>query len=430
MSTKRLPKPKLRHLKNGMRVVWIDQPASTACAIEVFVNVGSRHEDPAISGVSHFIEHLMFKGTKRRPNAQAISRALDRFGAEYNAATSKDRTSYYVKIEADRLPEAIDVLHDMLAHSTFKADEIDRERGVVIEEINMYKDNPQSQMADLLDEQTFGTHPLGWNIAGTREIIRKIPRESIIQYRERFYQPERMVLAVGGRLPKNTWSLLEKTFGTLKPAKKSNVLETASKFSRDSVEGVRFSLENKKIEQVQLGMSFLSFPILDPRQDAARLLAIILGGTMSSRLFTEVRERRGLCYTIGAGRSSFDEIGTFRIAAGLEKNRLKEAVGVIWNELEKISTKAVSKDELTRAKDYVRGKFFLDFEDPLSQVEWYGDQLHYREHWLTPDERIKRIAAVTSAQIRAVAKELFDRKNYAVSIVGPFEDETEVKAWF
>lgn len=430
MSSKRLPKPKLRHLKNGMRVVLIDQPMSTACAIEVFVKVGSRHEDPHISGVSHFIEHLMFKGTKRRPNAQAISQALDRFGADYNAATSKELTSYYVKIEADRLPEAIDVLHDMLANSVFKADEIDRERGVVIEEINMYKDNPQSQMSDLLDEQAFGVHPLGWNIAGTREIIRKITREEILAYRDRFYRPEQMIIAVGGRLPKKTWSLLEKTFGTWKASKKDQAKEAASLFERGSTEGVRLSLQNKKIEQAQLGMSFLSFPMLDPRQDAARLLAVILGGTMSSRLFTEVRERRGLCYNIGAGRSSFAEIGTFRIAAGLEKNRLKEAVEVIWSELEKISTKLVSKDELTRAKDYVRGKFFLDFEDPLSQVEWYGDQLHYREQWLTPDERIKRIAAVTPAQIRAVAKELFDRKHYAVSIVGPFEDEKEVRKWF
>ena len=428
MPSPKLPQPKLRHLKNGLRVVWIEQPASTACAIEVFVNVGSRHEDQAISGVSHFIEHLMFKGTKRRPNAQAISQSLDRFGADYNAATSKDRTSYYIKIEADRLPEAIDVLHDMLANSTFKKAEIDRERGVIIEEINMYRDNPQSHMSDLLDEQTFGDHPLGWNIAGTREIISSVSREQILAYRERFYQPERMVLAVGGRLPKNTWALLEKTFGTLKARRSQD--QSVAKFSDTSVNGVRLSIQTKNIEQVQLGMSFLSYAQLDPKQDAARLLAVILGGTMSSRLFTEVRERRGLCYNIGAGRSSFDETGSFRIVAGLEKNRLKEAVEVIWTELEKISTRLVLKDELSRAKDFVKGKFYLDFEDPLTQVEWYGDQLHYREKWLTPDERIKRTMAVTPAQIRSVAKELFDRKNYAVSIIGPFASEKEVKGWF
>lgn len=430
MPSRSLPKPKLRTLKNGIRVVWIEQPMSTACAIEVFSNVGSRYEDKNINGVSHFIEHLMFKGTKRRPDPHLISKSLDRFGADYNASTSKDRTSYYVKIEADRLPEAIDVLHDMLAHSTFKAADIDRERGVIVEEINMYEDNPQSQMGNLLDEQTFGDHPLGWNIAGTREIIKSISRDDIMMYRERFYRPERLVIAVAGRLPKGTWGLLEKTFGTWKSPKKSKAIETAPVFTKDSVKGVRFSLQTKKIEQVQLGMSFLTFPMLDPRQEAARLLAVMLGGTMSSRLFTEVREKRGLCYSVGAGRAAFEEIGTFHIAAGLEKKCLKEAVAVIWAELEKISTKAVSADELTRAKDYIRGKFFLDFEDPLTQADWYGDQLNYRKQWRTPEERMKALAAVTPAQIKAVAKEIFDRKNYAVSIVGPYSDEKEVKGWF
>lgn len=430
MPSRSLSKPKLRLLKNGIRVVWIDQPMSTACAIEVFVNVGSRYEEKPINGVSHFIEHLMFKGTKRRPDPQLISKSLDRFGADYNASTSKDRTSYFVKIEADRLPEAIDVLHDMLANSTFKAADIDRERGVIVEEINMYEDNPQSQMGDLLDEQTFGDHPLGWNIAGTREIIKGISREDILKYRERFYQPERLVVAVAGKLPKNTWGLLEKTFGSWKAPKKAKPVENAPVFAKDALKGVRFSLQTKKIEQVQLGMAFLTFPMFDERQEAARLIAIMLGGTMSSRLFTELREKRSLCYSIGAGRSAFEEIGTFHISAGLEKKCLKEAVSVLWKELEKMSTKLVTADELTRAKDFIRGKFYLNFEDPLTQADWYGDQLNYRKHWRTPEERMKALAAVTPAQIRAVAKEIFDRKNYAVSIVGPYESEKEVKGWF
>ncbi len=421
--------PTLRTLKNGMRVAWIEQPTSTACAIEVFVNVGSRHEDPAINGVSHFLEHLMFKGTRRRPTAQAISRDLDRFGADYNASTGKDRTSYYVKIEAERLPQAIDVLHDMLAHSTFKAEEIDRERGVIIEEINMYEDNPQSQMGDLLDEMTFGEHPLGWNIAGTRDIIRKVTRDEIVSYFHRYYRPDRMVIAVAGRLPKGTWKQLEETFGSW-PKHASVAPGPVRPFAVTDVKGLRLTVRKKNIEQAQLGLSFLTFPILDPRQDAARLLAIILGGTMSSRLFTEVRERRGLCYNIGASRASYDDIGSFRITAGLEKGRLQEAVDVIWAELEKIKQKPVSLQELNRAKDFVRGKFFLDFEDPLTRADWYGDQLCYRDKWRTPEDRMKGLAAVTPKQLQQVAKEIFRRDAYAVSVVGPFEGEKQLKGWF
>lgn len=420
--------PTLRTLKNGMRVAWIEQPTSSACAIEVFINVGSRHEDPATNGVSHFLEHLMFKGTRRRPTAQAISRDLDRFGADYNASTGKDRTSYYVKIEAERLPHAIDVLHDMLAHSTFKADEIDRERGVIIEEINMYEDNPQSQMVDLLDEMSFGEHPLGWNIAGTREIIRKVTRDEIVAHRNRYYRPDRMVIAVAGRLPKGTWNQLEETFGTW-PKHASAAPGSVRSFAAADVKGVRLSVRKKNIEQAQLGLSFMTYPILDPRQDATRLLAVILGGTMSSRLFTEVRERRGLCYNISASRVSYDDIGSFRITAGLEKNRLQEATEVIWAELEKMKKKPVSVQELNRAKDFIQGKFFLDFEDPLTRADWYGDQLCYRESWRSPEDRMKGLAAVTPKQLQAVAKEIFTRESYAVSVVGPFDGDKKLKSW-
>ncbi len=424
-------KPRLRTLKNGVRVAWVENPASTACAINIFFRVGSRHETPEIMGVSHFIEHLMFKGTKKRKTAQDVSRDLDRFGADYNASTSKDHTSYYIKIEADQALFAIDVLHDMLANSTFKKEDIDRERGVIVEEINMYEDNPQSQMMDLLDEMTFGpTHPLGWNIAGTREIIRTVPRDTLLDYRSRFYNPEHMCVAIAGRIPKGAWALLESTFGSWKTVKKPVSPKQTDAFSPTTVKGVRLSFQQKKIEQVQLGMSFLTYPILDPRHDAARLLAVILGGTMSSRLFTEVREKRGLCYHISASRSSFEDIGTFRIVAGLEKTRLQEAVEVIWKELDSVAKKGVSAQELTRAKDFHRGKFYLEFEDPFVQADWYGDQLRYREDWVSPEERMKRIQAVTPKQIQAVAKEIFNRKNYAVSVVGPFASAKDIEKWF
>ncbi len=417
--------PTLRRLKNGIRVVWQHMPTSTACAFEVFVGVGSRYETSKIMGASHFIEHLMFKGTKKRPNAQAVSRDLDRFGADYNASTGKDHTSYYVKIEADRALHAIDVLHDMLANSTFKASDMHRERGVILEEINMYEDNPQSQMMDLLDEISFGRHPLGWNIAGTRDVIRKISRKDLLAHRSAFYDPSRMVMALCGKIPPGAFEMLEKTFGMWHTPKRTK--HEALPFDTTNMQGVRLSFQPKQIEQVQLGCSFFTFPMFDPRQDASRLLAIILGGTMSSRLFTEVRERRGLCYSISANRVSYQDVGAFRIVAGLEKNRLSEAVEVIWQELEKIKKTLVSQDELARAKDFLRGKFALEFEDPLARADWYGDQLLYRETWRTPEERMKAIERVTAQELREVARLLFTRTNYAVSLVGPPGCEKDVR---
>lgn len=430
--------PKLRFLRNGIPVAWIDHPTSTSCAIEVFCKVGSRYETPEVSGASHFLEHMLFKGTKKRPAPQAVSRDLDRYGADFNASTGKDQTSYYVKIDASKTLFAIDILHDMLTHSTMKSAEFERERGVIIEEINMYEDNPQSQMADLLDEMAFGKHPLGWNIAGTRDSIRALSREALVAYKEAHYRADTLVIALAGKIPAGAWKTLEATFGAWKLPKMKAGTKTKTHaqgvvpvpFVRESMEGVRLSFQPKNIEQVQLGMAFLTYPMFDPRQDALRLLACILGGTMSSRLFTEVREKRGLCYSIRAGRSTYQDISAFQIMAGLEKKSLKQATEVIWEQLEGLQKTLVSKDELQRAKDFLRGKFMLDFEDPLTQADWYGSQLCFREAWTSPTERMKRIERVTSAQIREVAREIFTRSSYAVSVVGPFGSAEEFEGIF
>ncbi len=422
--------PVLRRLRNGIPVVWMHHPTSTSCAIEIFCKVGSRYEDPATSGASHFVEHMLFKGTKKRPTPQIVSRDLDRFGADFNASTGKDQTSYYVKIDAQKTLFALDILHDMLKHSTMKAAEFERERGVIIEEINMYEDNPQSQMADVLDEMAFGRHPLGWNIAGTRDVIRKISRKDLLRYKETHYRADTLVISMAGKIPPGAWKALEASFGAWKKPAKRDVAPTMLPFDRTSVDGVRLAFQPKNIEQAQLGLGFLSYPMFDSRQDALRLLTLILGGTMSSRLFTEVREKRGLCYSVRAGRSTYQDIGVVQIMAGLEKGSLRQATEVIWQQLELVQKKLIGAEELQRAKDYMRGKFMLDFEDPLTQASWYGSQLCFRDEWTSPQERMKRIERVTAEEIRAVAREVFVRKDYAVSIVGPFGSAKEFEGIF
>jgi len=416
-------------LKNGMQAVTVPQKGATSMTFMVFVRVGSRYETKPINGASHFIEHLMFKGTKRRPNTLAISKELDRYGAEFNAFTSKDLTAYYIKMDADHTPLAIDLLHDMLFHSKYDPKEIDRERGVIVEEINMYEDNPQTLMEDVLEATLFPDSTLGWNIAGPREVIRKIPREELTAYRDRYYIPSRMAVVVAGKIVPGTRALLEKTFGRVtQPAKEADA--PFAPFSAPSTLPKSVDFRAKKTEQIQLGLAFHGLSHQDKRIPAVQLLSTILGGTMSSRLFIEVRERRGLCYSIHAAHQPFEDTGMFAVLAGLDRSRLGEAIKVIRQELMKTTKTVVSKDELQRAKDHIRGKIMLAFEDSATQADWYGKQWIFQNKLQSPEERLRLIGRVTPADIRAVARDLFRPEAMAAALVGPFEKKEDVEALF
>ena len=356
----------------------------------VFVRVGSRYEPVEINGASHFIEHLMFKGTKRRPNTLAISKELDRYGAEYNAFTGKDLTAYYVKMDAEQTPLAIDLLHDMLTHSLYDSKEIERERGVIVEEINMYEDHPQRHVEDLLEQELFQGNSLGRSIAGPRETIRSVLRESLVDYRDKYYIPSRMTVVVAGRIHPKTKTLLKETFGKIPVPTPSRDLPFET-FSAPKQLQDPLGFQAKKTEQVQLSMAFYGAPYGDATLPALSLLASILGGTMSSRLFIEVRERRGLCYSIHASHESLEDTGIFGISAGLDKARLEEAVRVVWHELERMKKELVDREELKRAKDHIRGKWMLAFEDSANQADWYGRQLVFEKKMRTPEERLKKL---------------------------------------
>ncbi len=404
----------------------VPQSGAVSMTFMVFVKVGSRYEEREINGASHFIEHLMFKGTKRRRNSLAITKELDRYGAEYNAFTSKDLTAYYVKMDAAHTGLAIDMLHDMLFHSRFDKEEIDRERGVIVEEINMYEDNPASHMSDLLEQALFPDSSLGWNIAGPRETIRTISRESLVDYHKRYYIPSRLTLTLAGKVDDAAWELLEKTFGSLKEPKiPADASFAPCPLTDKPIHALAF--QQKKIEQVQLGIAFYGLPHGHTQGPAMRLLSTILGGSMSSRLFMEVREKLGLCYSVSAGHYAFEDTGMFSISAGLDRTRLPEALAAIWKELEKMKKTLVSKEELRRAKDHMRGKWMLAFEDSANQADWYGRQLIFQGKMISPEERLKAIDGVTAADIRALAKQLFDPARMGVSVVGPYKNKKEVE---
>lgn len=411
MHTSRLP--------NGLRVVTVPLHDTKAVTVFVFTKVGSRHETKALNGVSHFIEHLMFKGTKKRPNTLAISRLLDGVGAQYNAFTSKDWTGYYVKINSEKTDVALDIVSDMLRNSKFDAAEIQRERGVIIEEINMYEDNPLMLIEDIFESVVFGDHhPLGWSIAGPREVIHKVSRASMLRYRNQYYHAKNMWVVVAGKLQPNIQSAIKTYFAPIK----GRSVTPKSQTYRPSAANERVHLKYRDSEQIQIGLGVKAFSYTDKRLPALSLLSIILGGNMSSRLFIQIRERRGLAYSVHASVNPYEDTGCFMIQAGLEKTRLSEALRVMVAELKRLKNEPVSTAELKRAKEYIRGKMVLDLEDSDSLAYWYGRQAVFQKKIETPEESLKKIAPITTADIQRVAQDLFRPAAMRLAVIGPFKD--------
>lgn len=411
-------KPTVKQLKNGISVILSPQAGARSVTVFVFCRVGSRYEAKEINGASHFIEHLMFKGTKRRPSTQALSRELDQYGANYNAMTSKDYTGYYIKIDASHADAAVDLLHDMLFHSTYEAKEINRERGVIIEEINMYKDNPQYHIEDLLEETLFPNSTLGWMISGPKSVVQNISRRDLISFRDTYYVPSRLTIAVAGRVPTDILTLLNSTFGRVR-AKEEQAARSFKPFSPPKQLKKPLTAEEKQTEQTQVGIAFYGYPWGHDDEPAAKLLSTMLGESMSSRLFIQVRERKGLCYAIHSIHQPLEDMGIFGIYAGLDRRRLRDAVETIMKEIRKIRRSGVTEDELRRAKDHLQGKLTLALEDSAFRTGWYGKRWMFLRDIKTPEERFRALRAVTTQDIARVARDLFRGNLMASAVIGP-----------
>ena len=412
-------------LANGARVVLAPFSGTEAAAILVLFKIGSRNEDVPVWGGSHFIEHLMFKGTERRPRTVDISQELDRYGAQYNAYTGKDLTGYWVKIAAPQLPVAVDLLHDMLFHSKFDAEEMDREKRVIIEEIKMYEENPIMHIEDLLEEAMFNGHVLWKNIAGTADSMRAMTREDVLKYRDTFYRSENMVIVAAGNLPENVLELVESTFGTVE--KRDGVIPADVLLGDQAAVG-RIRRQQKDVEQVQLSLGFPTIKRGHADEAPLRLLASILGGTMSSRLFVEVRERRGLCYTVRAATDSYQDTGMLTVRAGLDATRLSEAMQVITDELRKAAQDGVTEAELRMVKDNVRGGLSLALEDSSDRAEFYARQLLFLGTVEEPADRLARYDAVMLEDVARVAKNYLRFDRMSLAAIGPFASDDELAA--
>ena len=413
------------HLKNGAKVVLAPFSGTDAAAILVAFQVGSRNETDAVWGGSHFVEHLMFKGTTRRPQTVDISKELDRYGAQYNAYTGKDLTGYWVKIAGEKLPIAVDLLNDMIFHSVFNAEEMEREKNVIVEEIKMYEENPIMHIEDLLEEAMFDGHILGKNIAGTAASVKGMKRDDVVAYHGAHYRPENMVIVVSGKLPADILDQLEATFGTV--AASGTARSTFAQIGDQANTG-RIRFQHKALEQIQLSLGFPSVGRGHVDEAPLKLLSAILGGTMSSRLFVEVRERRGLCYTVRTGVDAYQDIGMFTVRAGLDATRLAEAMKVIGDELRKVAIDGVTADELSMVKDNVRGGLSLSLEDSADRAEFYGRQALFLNTVEEPLERLKKFDAVTLEDIARVAKQYLRFDKMSLAAIGPFENEEALRA--
>lgn len=403
--------------RSGLRVIAAPQKDTRSITILVLVRVGSRYEKPSLNGVSHFVEHLVFKGTKKRPTTLDISKELDGVGASYNAFTGKDHTGFYIKISSRYTELASDIVSDIVYNAQFPAAELDRERTVIHEEINMYKDNPLMHVPDVMEEALYGKKSyLGQNIAGPKSVISSVSRDDILKFWNTFYQPGNMTLVIAGDTTESKARTLVKKHFAASKRKRGR-----AKFPKDRAypKGPRVVAEIRETGQVQMGLGFHAFPHEHRLLPAAQLLHVILGASMSSRLFVEIREKLGLCYMIRTHVNVYEKNGNFVIQSGLDRKRFELALTKIIDELNVLKLNGVTEQELESAKNYVKGKLDLSFEDSEEVAAWYGTQEILLGKTSSPEERVKRIQAVTLKDVHAAAQKMFTTQNAALAVIGP-----------
>jgi len=419
---------KVSKLKNGINLIKVPLKGSKAVTIMAMFPVGSRYEHKKISGISHFVEHMLFKGTKKRPTHLEISRELDSLGAEYNAFTSKDYTGYYVRTGEINTEKAFDWLADITFNSKLDGEEIEKEKGVIVEELRMYEDNPLMAVDNLFERAMFGEgHPLGWDIGGTPESVRGLSREDLWNYYQNFYLPSNMVLVVAGNINDKKLAKSLKSFETGRAKdKKHDLKSNFEKFvwKKELLPlAERLVVSEKKLDQAQVIMGFPGLPYNDPDRFAASILLNILGGGMSSRLFVEVREKRGLAYMVNAGAGAFRDVGVATIQAGLDPSRLADANAVIKEELLKITKEPVLAKELADSKNNIAGRTELSMEDSSAQAQWFAKQYWFANKIQTYEQVTNKIKQVTAADVKRVAKKLFDFNQMRVAVIGPMSKD-------
>jgi predicted Zn-dependent peptidase len=407
-----------RHvLDNRLRLLTAPMPQAQSVSCFVMLAAGSRYETRETSGIAHFAEHMFFKGTDRRPSARAIAAEIDAIGGELNAFTGKEYTGYYVRCAGEHRDTALDVLADMLRHSRFDPEEIEREKGVIIEEMNMYFDTPRDYVAGVYDSLVFGDHPLGWDILGRKETVRAATRDTFLDYLAQWYKPHRMVVGVAGQVGEGLLDTVVRLFGDLEDGEAGRPEPAGPPRSE-----TRVKLHPKDSDQAHLCLGVRSYPLQHPDRYVVQVLATVLGGGMSSRLFTEVRERRGLAYYVHAVNHPYTDAGTLHSQAGVDLKRVDEAVATIAAEFRKLAEEPVPAEELEKARNFAKGRFVLQLESPQG-MSLYGLRREVLEG-CAPDPRevLEGLDAVSAEDLLRVAQDVIREGALRLALIGPFDD--------
>jgi len=413
-------------LKNGLRVILAPMENTETATFMVLVGVGSRYETKNISGVSHFLEHMFFKGTKSRPKLGQVHRDLDRIGASHNAFTSKETTGFWVKSSAKDFGVGLGIVSDILLEPLFKKEEIEKERGVILQEISMYEDEPRRKVWEVLENVLYGDNPIGWDIVGTKESVNKIRRKNILDYRTKNYLSKNMVVIATGNIDtKKVFNEIEKRFSKTKKGK--NKLAKKIKIVQKSP---RVKVINKDSDQAHLALALRAYDMFDEKRYALNLLAIMLGGNMSSRLLMEIREKLGLAYYVFAFGDQYTDCGYLGIGAGVAHEKLEKTVKKIGEISKLLKRKGVSRNELKFAKSFLRGQMAMKLETSDDVASFCASQELFYKKILQPEDILKKIEKISQSDILSVVKEVFNPNRISMATIGNQEDSVKKEKFY
>ena len=406
-------------LKNGLRIMTIPVKNANSVTVLILVGTGSKYETKDINGISHFLEHMFFKGTQKRPNTLNISETLDSVGGQYNAFTSKEVTGFWAKVDKKHSDIAIDWISDIFLNSKFDETEMEREKGVIIEEMNMYLDTPTAYIGDLWEMLLYGDQPAGWKVIGEKENILSFNRKKVVDYYQSHYSASNVIVCVAGAI--TSAKIEAKISGYFKDKQKSAVSQKLK--AKEQQSEPKVLLHYKKTDQTHFCLGVRAYDLSDERRYALALLSVILGGNMSSRLFIKVRERNGLAYSIHTSADNSTDTGYLVTQAGIDHKNLEKSVELILQEYKDLKDKKITGKELQKAKDYMKGATSLSLDSSDSQASFYAAQELLEKSVLTPEEKFKKIDAVSIGDIKKIAEDIFVPEKLNLAVIGPFEEK-------
>ncbi|MFA6325246.1 MAG: pitrilysin family protein [Candidatus Paceibacterota bacterium] len=408
-------------LANGLRVITVPMQDNPTATVLVLVEAGSKYETKKINGISHFLEHMCFKGTIKRPKAIDISKELDALGSQYNAFTAQEYTGYYAKSDARHFNQIFDIVSDIYLNSTFPEAEMQKEKGVIVEEINMYEDMPPRQVQDLMMELLYGDQPAGWNIAGEKKNILNMKRNDFVNYKKAHYLPEATVIVVSGHITEKTvLEEVKRVFSKIESGKKNKKVKVKEKQDKPGCL-VKF----KKTDQTHFVLSMRSHDLFYKKNAVLSVFGGVLGGGMSSRLFQKLREEMGVGYYVRAYNDSYTDHGFFQISAGVDNKRIEEVIKAVIGECNKLKTELVSDEELNKVKECLIGNMKLSLESSDDIANFYGGQELLKREIKSAEEKAIEVRKVTAKDIQVMAKDIFQDKKLNLALIGPFKDKAK-----